>query len=358
MRKSIKFLVICAILTGIGMLLAGIGIAAGGMISGIQVDMQGIRVYAPALKEKENKSNAYVRKEEQVDAFDSIQVDVAYADVHVIRTNSDVYSLSYCLLENREIQKEVKDGKLILKYEASHYSGIHRVNISWFAIGSSESSDQKEFITIYLPKDAKLSNIQLKAETGDIVCENIQADSLAIEADYGDVSLLDVQAQKIETDLESGKLQMEQVQGDNCSIKDAYGNVSIYDLTLAGNMKVELESGKIRFQDTVMQGLDLESNYGDIDAQQSEFGDLQMRIESGNCNLDWILLENGKIDSSYGDVEMKLQKSVTEYGYLLDTEYGDIEIDGTKMGEAYHSLEKDMKHLIEIHCESGNICIK
>jgi len=358
MRKSSKFLWICAILAGIGFLLAGIGIAMGGIIHGIQINPQGIQVYAPLLA-KDSKEDRFVEKEETLEAFHSIQVDMEYADIRVERADTDVYALSYNVSNSQELQKEVKDGKLMIKHSSQGILGNNQMNINWFFIGtSSMGTSGKEMVTIRLPKDAELSEVLLHTESGDTVCENIQADSLHITAEYGNVSLFHVKAQEIAADMESGKLQMEQVQGDSCSVRNEYGSLSFYDLAMASNLTVEMESGDARFRDTDIQNLDLESSYGDVTGQQAAFKNLKMVLESGDCEFQDILFDDCEIHSSYGNVELELKKDVSEYGYQLHTEYGDIEIGGEEMGESYSSLGEKQERRIGIKCESGDIRIQ
>lgn len=349
-NKRLRFLWICAILTGAGFVLGGIGIAMGGIIHGIQIAPQGIRVYAPLLDKDTGKGN-YIQKEEALEAFDSIQVDMEYADIRVEQSKDDTYTLSYCLSKDRKIQKEVSNGTLIL--QADSQNSFH-----WFFMGiSSNSADQQESVTIRVPKSVNLSDVRLHTESGDIACENAQMDALDITAEYGDVSLYGILAQNIKMNMESGNLRMEQVQGGSCSVKNEYGSLSFYDLALTAELQAEMESGDIKFRDASAKGLELKSSYGNVTGQHTEFENIRMELESGDCRLEDLLFDRCEIDSSYGNVELDLKKDVTDYSYQLLTEYGDIEIGGKEMGEAYSSLEGKQERQIGIACESGNIRI-
>lgn len=350
-NKRFRFLSICAVLAGAGFILGGIGIAAGGIVHGIEVGPQGIRVYAPLL-DKDSGKGSYVQKEESLEAFDSIQVDMEYADIRVEQSDTNAYELSYCLSGDQKFQKDVTDGRLVLRRE-------NKNTFHWFFMGiGSNSTDVEEYVVIRLPKDAELSDVRLHTESGDIVCENTRMDVLDITAEYGDVNLSEIQAQNMQVDMESGKLGMEQVQGDSCSVKNEYGNLSFYDLAFTKELKAELESGDMKFRAVTVPMLDLKSSYGNVRGQQTEFGSLRMELESGDCRFQDILLDGCEIHASYGNVELELEKDLTEYGYQLRTEYGNIEIDGKEMGEVYSSIEKMPDHQIEIECESGDIRIK
>lgn len=358
MRKNIKFLMICAVLAGTGFALAAIGIAMGGIIHGIRINAQGIHVYAPSLDNNKKNGAEYEFAEETLEAFDNIEVDVEYADIRVQPSGSQEYTLSYQLSDDSRLQKEVRDGKLIVKNRDPRSSGNGFLNLTWFPMGDNMHSDHvTEYITIGLPENTVLSELSSDTESGDVLCEKIQADSLRIKSAYGDVSLQDVEAGQIELALESGKLQMDQVQGENCRIKGEYGDAAIRELALTKDLTIRLESGDLKFYETTMQGLNLDCDYGNIDGQQMEFTNAQMNLESGDCKLSDVLLEGCDIHADYGDVELQLREDLTDYAYNLCAEYGDIKIGGQKMGDSYATLGRNAQNLIGVQCESGNIQI-
>lgn len=397
MRNNIKFLLVCAILAGSGFVLTAAGALTGGMISGIQINAQGIQVHAPSLNKKDGQGSSYELKEEKLEAFQEIEIEAEYEDIRIEASDSDEYSLSYCLDSSNMIQKEIKDGRLVLKHKGSKTMGIANVNLMWFSMGRTGSGPSKEeYITIRLPRNAKLSSAVIQSDSGNAECEALQTDSLKITADYGAVSILDVQAGEIEAVLDSGDLQMQEVRGRTCSVKNEYGDVSFQDVNFTGNMKIAVDSGDIkcwnthmgslelasayggldiqesefenvqitmengdaRCWNTKMDSLTLESAYGELDVQDSELGAVQMSLDSGNCKMNGILFDNCKIKSAYGNVNLQMKKPVTDYRYNLKTEYGSIKIDGKQMGESYTSLEEGNEHQIEILCESGDIVIQ
>lgn len=360
MRKKIKFFIICAIVAVAGFVLAGIGIAMGGIVYGFQIDAQGIRVYAPQLEQKkQSETNSWQLNKEPLEAFDRMEIDVEYADIHVERTDSDQYTLSCNLPDQGRLINEVKDGKLTIKQkdDASHRIGY--MNLMWFSIGNNRiDSKEKEYITICLPRHAALTDILLGTESGDVTCDNIDTDSLKVKAEYGDVDLAHMEAGEMEIRLDSGELQMEQVSGNACTVWNEYGKAVFDQVALKGDLSVTMESGNLEFCDTDMRNLNLKSEYGDVKSRQSSFADIRMDMECGDCQMQDISFDNCRIHSAYGDVELELQKAGTDYSYALDTEYGNIKVDGQKMENTYVSFGENKERVIEIHCESGNIRIQ
>lgn len=359
MLKKRKFFIVCAVLAGIGLLLTGAGAVMGGFVNGIQIDAHGIHVYAPALAGQSGERGMYEQEEERLEAFDRIEIDVEYADIRIERSDSDAYQLSYCLSGDSRVQQEVRDGKLTLKNGDYSSGGYGYINVAWFLIGTGSAlGNQKETVVVRLPEAAELSDVVLVTDSGDVTCEHLQAERLQIEAEYGDISLTDVQAKELETDLDSGKLRMEQVRGDSCKVTDEYGDAEFYDLALTGEMKVEMESGDVKLRNAQMQTLLLSDCYGNVDGQQTALKDMQMSIESGDCIMKELSMDTCQIDASYGDVNLELAGAVKDYGYQLRTDYGTVSIAGETVGEAYVSLDKEQEKQIQISCESGNIKIR
>lgn len=359
MRKK-RFLTICAALTGIGLVLAGAGAAMGGAVHGIRLDTGGLHVYAPKIDEA-NGENHYESKEEQIEAFDSISASVQYADLRIEPSESDSYMLSYCLYGNRRLSVKREGSRLVLEQEAYSPAGYSGVNVAWFLIGSSGEGDsrqpQEEYITLRVPKDAKLSDVELVAEEGNIICEHVQAERIQAGAQYGDISLSGIQAQEILTETETGRLQMEHVQAKSCKVENQYGDVVLDDIKLTEDIKVQTEEGNVRLQDTQARTFVLESDYGNIESRQSVFENLQMSVESGNCHIEESSFDNCDIHAEHGNVELELEKELDEYGYELSAEYGHIKIGDQKMGETYSSLDHNSKKMIRVNCESGTIWV-
>lgn len=361
MRNKVIFLLVCGILTGAGMVMAGIGAAMGGMIYGVAINTHGIRVNAPLLQQggKENKTKNQTEVTEALTAFDSIEVDVSYADIFIEQSDADQYSLTYSLTDSGNLRKEVTDRKLVLKYEEDHSFGWHQNSIQWFVFGRiMTGNEQNDYVRISLPKGVKCKDVVLNTESADTACTNIQADGLKMRADYGDASLLGVNARQMELHLESGKLRMEQIQGESCTITDDYGDAILYDAALEKDLTVHMESGNLRFRNVSVQDLYVNSEYGDIDGEQIEFADAQISLESGDCKLNDVLLETCNMSAEYGDVELKLRKEPADYSYDLHAEYGDIKIAGEKMGESCRSYGKNPDSQIVIVCETGDIKIQ
>lgn len=359
MRKNIKFLIGCAVLAGTGLILTAIGAAFGGMVNGIQLGTDGFHVSAAALQ-KEDGTDGYVKKQENLEAFDSIEIDAGYADINIKESDSGGYAVSCGSDAYMDFACEVKDGRLAVNQNHNHNTKGFR-GISWFSFGSFTVSGRNDFfIDVYVPRDVKLSEVIVRADSGSFSCSQLQADSMKLTVEYGDVHLTDVKAGAVEASLNTGDLLMEQVQGNSCKIKNEYGNITMYSVTLSGDMALESDSGDIKWQDVAARDLVFESAYGQAKGRDISLRNAEAEMNSGNCELENIAFDNWNMKSEYGNVELKLARPLADYRYELETEYGSVTLDGAKMGESYRSVlqDKEKEKMIAVKCDSGNIDIR
>lgn len=347
-----KFLLGCAALTIIGMILAVIGIKFGGMVTGVELNGSGFQVYAPSLRKTQQKD-----QEKILEPFDSIEIAMDYADIRIEASDSDQAAISYYADEDMNFKYEIKDRKLTIRQEQPF--AIFTNNISWFSFGSSLSGSSKNAATVvYIPQNKQLDSVEIKADSGNVMCRDFQTDHLKIKADYGDVDIQNIQAKALEAALDSGSVNLEQLEGEICGIKSDYGNLVMNGVSLTGDLKLVLESGDVKCQDVSARDFALDSSYGNFGGEKMAFRNVEANMESGDCKLLDVAFDNWTMEAEYGSVQLKPAKPLTEYRYDLKTEYGGITIAGEDMGDSYNSSlfqEKEKGKLIKIDCESGDI---
>lgn len=357
MKNNKKFLIGCAVLTIAGIVLSVAGTAMGGIVYNVRLGANGLHVTAPALQDDLKKKTGYYEKTETLDAFHSVEIVLEYADVRVEESETDEFQVNYSLPRAQEIEYGVSNGKLVLK---SKQKGMFAFgDLSFFSIGyEPEQMRNTPQAIISVPKGEKLTDVNVETESGNVDCQDIQADNLKLMTDYGDIKLQNVQSDKTQIGLESGNLYMEQVQGTSCKLTNEYGNITIENATFKEDMDVKLESGDVSYQNARMRDLILQSSYGKVAGQQIKLRGLQAKLESSPCTWKEINLDQCEIEAEYGDVDLVLTNPLSEYEYDLKTEYGDITIGDEKMGETYRSIEHDKSGNIIIRCESGDIDVK
>ncbi|MCH7323255.1 DUF4097 domain-containing protein [Solibacillus sp. MA9] len=148
-------------------------------------------------------------------------------------------------------------------------------------------------IKIYVPKDALLSNITLKSSFGDVNLQQLNYEQLNLDVRHGDISFNNIKAGHTE-------------------IINAFGDITLQQFTSAS--------------------LIVESEHGDIE-------------------VDGELNGNTTVTSSFGDVELILVNNKENFGFKLNTSFGDITVDGeeyngkiSKLYEGDNQLEVLLSH--------------
>ena len=112
----------------------------------------------------------------ELGAFTSINVSNAHGDIEILP--SDSYSLEVSSFETTDVTYVVKDGTLTVESKNTRDNAI--------TIGFR--SFKSPSIKIYVPKDAKLSNIVVDSSFGDINLEHLNYQKLNLFVSHGDIS--------------------------------------------------------------------------------------------------------------------------------------------------------------------------
>ena len=207
----------------------------------------------------------YEKKEYEIrDAFHGISIHVDVADITIAESEDGICRVECYQEENMGYSVVVKDGILHVKSENDR---------DWYEhIGIGFESPK---ITIYLPKSMDISNVTIKASTGDIKMSNISVETLEIITSTGDVNLFGV--------ICHGDLKIDADTGD-IYFKDADA-AEIFVKTGTGDVTGILLSDKM---------FDVETDTGEIDVPRT--------TEGGKC----------QIRTNTGDVKITISGSVTE----------------------------------------------
>lgn len=390
MRNTIKFIIVCCCFIVFGFFTLMIGYAMGGRIYGIGFNASGIWVNTPNLS---GERVTYREETMELEEFSAMNVQIDYGKLTI--EPSDHFGIAYGKSSDTNFSVEVKEGCLTVTERIKPAVSVDN-RFVFLGIGSSSPFLKNEYVTLYLPKDARLSYAAIANESGDVKGSFLCADTLTLDAGYGDVCLSDISCGDASLSLESGSLKLTDFSDGNLTIKNDYGtsalkNISAKDISAtnesgdisadhitASNITILQEYGKTSFQNiTVRETASITSESGTIDLKnltagfvqlKSDYGDVTgtsvsadtgiFELESGDLKLEQFAAENITVESDYGSVNLDLAKSVYQYSMDLCTDYGQIRINSEKMGETYKTLEaKETDHTITVKCDSGNITL-
>lgn len=282
--------------------------------SGFYIDGKGIH------SASETYSAEPITDAKDLAPFERMDINVDYADVELVA--SDKFAIDYCLSGEYGVPVcEVKNGKLVLDQADS----FKFINFGFFTNNMGVAiNTPKYYVRIEIPKDQKLSDASFTIECGDLDISELQADTLKIENDYGDVNLNKYEGKKLDICMESGALFIDSMTAAQTEIK---------------------------------------SQYGDIAISEAKGDSLNINVETGNCQIDCMEFLDTRIKNDYGDISLGLFDDSNAYELDLYAEYGDILIENSRQGyenedgELSYHMAGDGEKNVTASCESGNIDI-
>lgn len=310
MKNKKTWLTLSAVCVILGIIILTVGRILGGS-PGFYIDRYGVHTSGDEIAEA-------VYGSMELEDFDSMELDVDYADVEVVV--SDRFAVEYCIPgEYGEPVCEVKNHKLLFK-ENTH---MRIWNFTIFSTGSGISWNGEEYyVRIEVPAKWQSDNILIDMDDGNLVLPSINAEELKIDNAYGSISLEAYTGERLLVSMEDGLFSADMIDARQAEIKNEYGNI-----------KIERAVG----------------------------GDLLAELQDGDFWINNLNVKKIEIDNEYGDVHLGVEGDIYEYEYELDTEYGYISIADGKWKKNYseegmrYQSEESKARKIEVFCEDGDI---
>ena len=260
-------------------------------------DVMDAQMYYKEKDQWVKEDDSSVRKEYKVeklnlDAFWNIDVNIDYdADVEIIKGDSygviihyigPDYSINYT---NEDGNLKIDDNGPVLKKQMT-------INIQ----------QEKNYVTIIIPEDARLANINIEATSGDISLKGLIVNQLHLLTSSGDSSLVNVSTDK----------------GD------------------------------------------IQTTSGDITARDLQSNTLKMETTSGDITVKGNVYADSTFDATSGDIVIECSDQEKMYSYELATTAGSIGVNGKIVEDDIGSsktVENSKENIIKATSTSGDIDI-
>ncbi|MGM9979096.1 MAG: DUF4097 family beta strand repeat-containing protein [Clostridium sp.] len=368
----------------VGFILAAIGLLAGGRISSISLNKEGVKVY------DSDRSKNVVKESFDLDKFNKIDIS-SYSNLSYIQiVKGEDYKLDLQHDEEDKINYSVKDGVLTINDSSKEDKAIH---IGFYY------NNAEQGIKLYVPEDCNLDELKIYASSSDVKITEVDCKDIDINNEYGDVELSDISCEDLVLKLESGDLNLTNIESKKISFENEYGSVKVKDvngeelscvidsgdfngenLSISKNYNIESYYGSIdikksdfgNFKATLSSGdfdsdsinisqdCDIKNEYGSVNMENSSLGNFTANLESGDIKLSNITsLKDVDIRNSYGDVELSGKIDKNSFNYYLKCEdgYGTIDFND-KEYEGNFNKDNNAKYTINITVESGDIDLK
>jgi hypothetical protein len=311
MKRFVQKLFIgCCCVLALGVILTVIGLLQGGTIA-YAIYPTEKKVYT--AKDAENAGGNYREEVVTVEDFNSMQIDVDSADVEI--KQGDGYQVSYCLQKNEEPSIVVKDGSLQVKSISDSSFSINFLSLS---LGNFGWENAGERIVVTLPAEKTLVSADIQSDYGDITLQQVNIENLELKANSGDVVFSDVIL---------GEYHL------TCN----YGDVTFKNSRCKLG-EIKADSGDVEMQDFLGQSLSVKDNYGDVTL--------------ADCELDSL-----DISCDDGDVAVTLNGNLEDYNFDVSVDAGDFKLNGKEQGTPYEiNVGKDKK--VGISDAYGDVSLK
>lgn len=295
MNKTVKvILIIAAVLLPVGVIIALIGIKSGGG-NGWGLDFSNGQAHVLTKN---------VDERVDVKEFDSLLVEVASADVIVMR--GDSYKVEYKTREGKEPIIEEEGGKLTVKQPPM---GLVMFDFNFGTVNNT--------YIIYVPDNGKPFEFDLISSSGDITLDRVKAS--------GSIKL------------SSGEVMINDIEGESLSVITSSGDINC-DKVVSPDVKCVVSSGDINMLRVNAAKLDCKTSSGDIDINDSEADDVNLKASSG-------------------ELTVALNGAPDDYSYDMKVSSGDIVINGAEIDGREYVKENSGNKSLSCKATSGDITV-
>lgn len=294
-------------LLAIGLVLALVGWAMGGQTS-MEVDVGGYRATVGMTGfhagVNMSRSDATTVTDDELTAFDKLDVDISLGDVSVIPSDHFGVDIFY-YGKNYELHYENNNGTLKVW------------STSMPTIGINFGMNYDATVTVYIPEGAQLKDATIKTAMGDIDMQDFAVDTLDIRANMGSVTVGNADVINGTLKLDMGDLSLNGIAADKLDMTLSMGDVEAYGVTTEKELTVVNHMGKIVLEGTLRGRVEATDNMGDIsittDLPESDYG-YDLKTSMGSVEVDG------------NDHDDKASRSGGTHTITADNSMGDIEI--------------------------------
>lgn len=272
---------IAVILSIVGAVFLGLGIAAGGLEAANSID--GIQI-------GNSSSTKMVYQDKIIDKdFHTIKVNAGDMDVKVVASKDAQAHISYGVLKEKgklPFTWKVQDQELIVQEKKDNKVGF------FFATTTEENT-----ITISVPQQKEVK-LDLEGEDGDYEINRLNLSNLDLLSSSGDITVKDCSIQSSQIQSEDGDIEIKDSFLNQSKIHSEDGDMALTGISLQTKLDVESENGDIDCQvkDIEKMNIHASSENGDISYQRKDYA--SNFNQKGNSA--WI-----KVKSEDGDICLK-----------------------------------------------------
>lgn len=243
---------------------------------------------------------------ERLGHFDKLDIKIGTVNLNIVE--GEQYKIEIDIKRNVDLSYGIKGKTLHVKQKFEPQFNMGDLN-----------TRQDGSITITVPRDMKLEEVEIESGVGQGLIENIKTKKLEMESGVGIVKIKEVIADETIISCGVGDLNIEGLTAEKIKVEGGVGSIKVYDL-ISNKLEASIGVGSVLLE-------------GDV---------------KGN-----IAIEGG-----IGGLELNLAGRESDYNYIIERGGGKITINGTKQsGVGDVKIQNDGRHDVEISVGLGEIKI-
>ena len=309
MKRKQRFFKLSAIvgciLLGAGMLLCGAGFVA----MGCDLD---------AFTYPRGGESAAVSSFVVEDAVDSIEIHASMGDVKIERASAANPEDVEIILAEKAYQVVVQHGLLLVTPQKS--LGGHS-GWNWYQLLNLHSNRDWD-VTIRVPEKL-LDSVFVETDMGTVDLSYLEAGSVTVQGDMGDVTLDNVSASESMTVTQSmGRVTMENCQGGTLLLENNMGDTDVANGSFTEG-QITASTGSVGVAGSDFTALAVDNDMGDVTLVSTQVsGAASCSVNMGSIDLDAFASPDITLSADSGNVTGTIAGRQEEYQIAVDTDMG------------------------------------
>lgn len=257
----------------------------------------------------------------EADAVDSIEIHASMGDVKIERASAaNPEEVEFVLAEN--VYQVIVQHGLLLVMPQDSYTATGQGGWNWYQLLNFNSGGDWG-VTIRVPEKL-LDSVFVGTDMGAVDLSDLEAGSVTVQGDMGDVTLDDVSASESMTVTQSlGEVTLGNCQGGSLTLENDMGGTQVFQCRFeSGNLQGSY--GSCDVDESSFDALAAVTDMGDIHLTRSEAaGTAVCQAAQGSVFLERFASPDITLISDMGEVSGTILGDQADYQITVDTDLGD-----------------------------------
>ena len=254
----------------------------------------------------------------EADAVDSIEIHASMGDVKIERASAANPEDVEIILAEKAYQVVVQHGLLLVTPQKS--LGGHS-GWNWYQLLNLHSNRDWD-VTIRVPEKL-LDSVFVETSMGDVDLSDLEAASVTVQGDMGDVTLDNVSASESMTVTQSmGRVTMENCQGGTLLLENDMGDTDVANGSFTQG-QITASTGSVGVAGSAFTALAVDNDMGDVTLVSTQVsGAASCSVSMGSIDLDAFASPDITLSADSGNVTGTIAGRQEEYQIAVDTDMG------------------------------------